>query len=193
MSQTSPASFGEISRREKARIFAASIIRTTAGIIFIWLCLAIVPETPATKGFIPILFIIIGVTVYIWFFRRQLRDIRSARYPTLRSIEALILVAMMFLAIFAAIYVMVSAADASSFTEPLDHFTAYYFALTVLATVGFGDITPVSDLARIFCMIQMAIDIAFIGVLVKVLGGAARAGLASRQSAQGDGEGTTNG
>ena len=29
-----------------------------------------------------------------------------------------------------------------SFTEPLDSFTAYYYALTVLATVGFGDIAP---------------------------------------------------
>jgi len=38
-----------------------------------------------------------------------------------------------------------------------------------LATVGFGDITPVSTVARATAMVQMAIDIAFIAVLVRII------------------------
>jgi hypothetical protein len=86
----------------------------------------------------------------------------------------------MFLAVFAAIYVMISSQSPGSFTEPLDHFTAYYFALTVLATVGFGDITPISDGARLACMVQMALDIAFIGATVKILGGTASRAMRER-------------
>lgn len=161
-----------------------SALRTLLGITIIWIFLMLVPEQlSAAEGFSALGVVVIGVAMYIWLFRRQIRDIRKARYPTLRSIEALILVAMMFLALFAAVYVLLSAADPLAFTEPLDHFTAYYFALTVLATVGFGDITPVSDVARSICMVQMAIDIAFVGILVKILGGAARQGLAAREPA----------
>ena len=85
------------------------------------------------------------------------------------------------LAIFAVIYVLISEGNPESFTEPLDRFTAYYFALTVLATVGFGDITPVTTLARAVTMIQMSLDLALIAVLVKVMGGAAKSALGKRK------------
>ncbi len=49
---------------------------------------------------------------------------RRRAIPTLRAAEALVLMAAMFLAIFAMIYVMISQEDPSSFTEPLEAFTA---------------------------------------------------------------------
>ena len=45
--------------------------------------------------------------------------------------------------------------------------------MTVLATVGFGDIAPVTTIARVAVMVQMVLDIAFIGLAAKVLFGAA--------------------
>ena len=104
----------------------------------------------------------------------------KARYPTLRAVEALILTATMFLAIFAMVYVMISVSDPSAFSEPLDSFNAYYYSLTVLATVGFGDIAPNTVPARSVTMVQMALDIAFIAVLIRVMGGAAKKALIRR-------------
>ena len=98
----------------------------------------------------------------------------KARYPTLRAAEALILVAAMFLAIFAMVYVMISLRHRPPSPRRSTRFSAYYYSLTVLATVGFGDIAPntVARRAR-STMVQMALDIAFIAVLIRVMGGAA--------------------
>ena len=92
----------------------------------------------------------------------------------------------MFLAVFAVVYGIISSQAPGSFTEDLDHFNAFYFALTVLATVGFGDITPVSEGARLACMVQMALDIAFIGAAVKILGGTAQRAVHARRAKSAD-------
>ena len=63
----------------------------------------------------------------------------------------------------------------------MDDFTAFYYAMTVLATVGFGDITPVNTLARSLSMVQMAIDITIVGVAFKVLSGSAQQAIKKRQ------------
>lgn len=168
-------------RREIVVAVAQVVLRMLLGFwVIVWM-LNMVPETPDERLLGPILVAVTSIAVYAWFFRRQLRGIYAARFPTLRAAEALVLVAAMFLAIFAMVYVMISQADTASFTEALDPFTAYYFALTVLATVGFGDITPVSTLARSVTMVQMALDLALIAVLIRVVGGAARRAVMRRE------------
>ena len=44
----------------------------------------------------------------------------------------------------------------------------------MLSTVGFGDITPIGQAARVIVAIQMLFDLAFVGVAVRVLGQALR-------------------
>ncbi len=176
------AGFSALPRVERIRIIVWSGARVVIGIAFILFCLALVPERPTSLGFLPALIMVGGAVLYILFFRRQLTGIRHARFPIARATEALILTAAMFLAIFAAIYVLVSANDPGAFTEPLTRFSAYYFSLTVLATVGFGDISPTSTLARSICMVQMALDLAFIAVTVRVLTTVARQAMSARQA-----------
>lgn len=159
----------DLPRGEHFRIIGGSMLRILLGFMVIGLALSVVPETPGVELAGPIIVIIGFAALYIWYFRRQLKKIKRSKFPQLAAIEALILIATMFLAVFAAVYVMESTADPSAFSEPLDHFSAYYFALTVLATVGFGDITPVTTAARATAMVQMAIDIAFIAVLVRII------------------------
>ncbi len=161
--------FSELSRGEHVRIIAASILRIVLGLLVIGLALAFVPETPGADMAGPVIVIVACTVIYVWYFRRQLKRIKRSKFPQLAAIEALILIATMFLAVFAAIYVVQSTANPASFSEPLDHFNAYYFALTILATVGFGDITPVTTAARATAMVQMAIDIAFVAVLVRII------------------------
>lgn len=173
---------------EFSKVVAASVLRAVVGFIGIIWALSLVPETPDYSLWHPIAIVILGVTVYVIFFKRQLRRVEKSKFPAVSAFEALILVAAMFLAFFAAIYVMMSASDPTSFSEPLDHFNAFYFALTVLATVGFGDITPVQSNARLVCMVQMAIDIVFIAVMIRAVSSAAqnssayRAGIAEGKS-----------
>lgn len=170
----------KVTRGQVITTVLASVTRTVFGMAFIFLALALVPQRPDASIILPILMVLLGIAAYGWFFAHQLKKVTHARYPSVRSVEALVLVATMFLAVFAVVYGIISSQAPGSFSEPLDHFNAYYFALTVLATVGFGDITPVSDGARIACMVQMALDIAFIGAVVKILGGTAQRALRAR-------------
>lgn len=170
----------DLPRRVKVRIIVTSLLRVAIGLAFIFGGLALIPESPDRSAVLPISIVFVGVAIYVWFFRRQLRRIQASRYPFIQASEALVLVAAMFLALFSTFYVTISVNEPSAFTAELDHFTAYYYALTVLATVGFGDITPVSDLARLVSMIQMAIDIVFVAAVLRVLMSAA----SSRQKSQ---------
>lgn len=172
----------QLGRRDLILALLATSARLVGGIIVIFAMMLLVPEKPEATLAVPILIAVGGTAAYIWFFARQLKGVYKARYPMLRAMEALILVAAMFLAIFAEVYLMISATNVDAFTEPLDAFSSYYFALTVLATVGFGDITPSTTLARSVTMAQMAVDIAFIAVLIRVMGGAAKKTIEGRQA-----------
>ncbi len=48
-----------------------------------------------------------------------------------------------------------SANDPATFSEPLTKSGSLYFTVTVFSTVGFGDITPVTDTARLIVSVQI--------------------------------------
>ena len=83
--------------------------------------------------------------VFAW----QIRRISVAELPELRAVEALGIVIAVFLVLFSAIYLAMSHEAARTFTQPLDHTRALYFTITIFSTVGFGDITPRTDTARL--------------------------------------------
>jgi voltage-gated potassium channel len=151
-----------------------SAIRTLLGLVFIFWVLSLVPEESDPRLSIPVTLLIIGMGVYAVVLRWQLKRVVKSKRPGLVATESLILSAALFIAIFSAIYVIIEGDSPGSFTETIDHFTAAYFTLTVLATVGFGDITPVSDTARFIVTLQMALGLGFLAVIIKVFTGAAQ-------------------
>jgi voltage-gated potassium channel len=79
------------------------------------------------------------------------------------------------------VYVSLSAGDpGSAFTEPLDKIDGLYFAVTVMTTVGFGDITAATGLTRGFVTFQMLVNLVLLGTAVRVLTSSIRHVLASR-------------
>lgn len=104
----------------------------------------------------------------------EIRAILRSHTPWLQAAESAAISVPLLLLPFAAAYAAMSASDAASFTEPLGRVDAVYFAVTVFATVGFGDVAPVSDLARMLVTAQMLADLLLIGVIVRVLVGAAQ-------------------
>ncbi len=98
----------------------------------------------------------------------QVRSILRAPTPALRAVEALALSLPLFLVLFAATYVLLANSDSGAFSEPLTRTDALYFVVTVFATVGFGDIAPVSQVARVITTVQMIGDLLLIGLGLKV-------------------------
>lgn len=95
--------------------------------------------------------------------------VNKAALPLPRAMEALFVTIFVAMATFATAYLNLSAHDSDSFSEPLGKISSLYFTVTTLATVGYGDITPKSDPARISVMIQMVINVAVVGTAVKVI------------------------
>ncbi len=91
----------------------------------------------------------------------------------------------LFLVLFAWIYFTMSGFDPGYFSTPLDRTRALYFTVTIFSTVGFGDIVPRVDVARIVTMVQMIADLVVIAVVVRLIFGAASRGVA-RQQESGD-------
>ena len=112
----------------------------------------------------------------------QTRAIVRARHPGLRAVETLAVVIPAFLLLFAAGYFLASQARPESFTEPLSRVDALYFTITVFATVGFGDITPVSAGTRLVVSVQMIADLLILGFVLQAIVGAARRGMARARS-----------
>jgi voltage-gated potassium channel len=108
--------------------------------------------------------------VFAW----QIRRISVAALPELRAVEALGIVIALFLVLFSGIYLAMSHEAAGTFTQRLDHTKALYFTISVFSTVGFGDITPRTDTARLVVSAQMLLDLAIIGAAVRLIFNAAR-------------------
>ena len=104
----------------------------------------------------------------------QIRAIRTAEYPVLRAIESIALAVPLLVVIFASTYLLLADADPDAFSEPLNHTDALYFTLVTLATIGFGDISAVSQPARVTVMVQIVANIAVLGVALKLIVGVAR-------------------
>jgi hypothetical protein len=62
---------------------------------------------------------------------------------------------------------------------------ALYLSVTTFTTVGFGDIAPVAELSRVITMLQMLVNLIFLGVVARVLFGAAQGGRSSSDSIRG--------
>lgn len=133
----------------------------------------------------------VGLALFAALVVYQVVRIVNSPAPQLRAAEALGTVVPLVIVVFATVYVAMSASDPSAFSEPITKINGLYFTVTVLATVGFGDITGESDAARIAVTVQMLLDLLIIGVLVKVIIGASRIGLERRRAEQARGGGTS--
>jgi voltage-gated potassium channel len=108
-------------------------------------------------------------SVFTW----QIGRISRAELPELRAVEALGIVVALFLALFSGVYLAMSH-NSDAFTQSLDQTRSLYFTVSVFSTVGFGDITPRTDAARLIVSAQMLLDLVVIGAGVRLIFSAAR-------------------
>ena len=151
-------------RRSVARALVRSLLTVGALLVVYY-------ELPLkrTFGAGTITVFVVGLLLLTVLVALQVRSIIRSPYPALRAVESLALTIPLFLLIFAVVYQVLSTTDASSFSQPLNRTDALYFVVTVFATVGFGDITAVSQVARVLVTVQMVCDLLLIGLVIRAI------------------------
>ena len=165
------------------------LIRVTVSVTVLLAVYYLVPTKSSGEGsdlpWLILEMVIFGVVVAV-----QLPAIVKSKYPKLRAVEALAVTVPLFLLIFSRIYLSNSLTDPAAFTLPLDHTTALYFTVTVFATVGFGDIVAQTNGMRLMVTVQMLLDLAVLGLVIRLLTSAAQRGVQRRNEHRGDADGT---
>ena len=124
------------------------------------------------------LVLVAGLLAIVGLCTWQVRAIQRARYPGVQAIEGLAFAVPLFLLLFATGYYVLASVTPGAFTELVNRTDALYFTVTVFSTVGFGDIAPVTQPARVAVLVQMVADLLVLGVLLRAVTGAVEAGRA---------------
>ncbi len=165
-SESSPPKLRDIASRERVKWLRTSLIRTAAGVIILALVYVYAPidRDANVHPLIVLALMLVFFAVVIYFSTRR---IMTDDYPQLRAAQVAVLTISLYLFGFAALYLSMSTINPDYFTEPLSHTGAFYFTVAITSTVGFGDITPTNDLARIVVTAQMILNIVLIGVGIR--------------------------
>jgi voltage-gated potassium channel len=176
----SPTSLELLDRREQQRVIARSAFRILVSIVLLFALYGAAPAADRT-GLGTLVKLLVGLIVFAALLGWQVLKIMGAEHPELRAAEALAIAVPVVLIVFAFTYLSLSHLQPKSFSERLDHVSAIYFVITVVSTVGFGDITPKTHAAMIVVSFQIMLDLVlFIGI-VRAVFFAAQVGVRRRQ------------
>ena len=89
--------------------------------------------------------------------------------PRHRAVIALAVLIPLFIVMFASLYVIASQSNAAAFGTSMSRTQALYFTIVVLSTVGFGDITPRTDSARLLTTVQIVCDLLLVSVVIRLI------------------------
>ena len=157
------------------RVLAAAIVRIVIVVAVLLAAYILVPVQPDSSVVSAVTWAaLLALVAVIVVFMHQARRINRSTYPLLAGAESLIILLAIVLVGLAFVYFVMSSSAPDTFSEPLNRTGALYFAITVLSTVGFGDITPKSDPSRWLVSLQMLIDIGLIAGALRLVFGMAR-------------------
>jgi voltage-gated potassium channel len=143
-----------------------------------------VGEAPSAVGVvISVVGLLGGMGVLVYLTIRQVRRLAGAR-PDDEGIriESLIFLIYIVVPMFAFGYFVLETADPGQFDSLETKTDALYFTVSTLATVGFGDVHAVDQLARALVTLQIAFDLVFVGAMVSLLTGLVRSRATTRRA-----------
>ena len=170
---TTPA--GTLRRAIRGRPLVTAVVRTAFTVTGVLVSYYLLPLQHGF-GWRTVLVLAAGLISVALLVAWQVRGILRSGHPALRAVEALALTLPLFLVLFAAADAAMAGSNPQTFTEPLNRTDALYFVVTVFSTVGFGDIAPVNETARILAMGQMLGDVLLVGLALRVVLGAVQRG-----------------
>jgi voltage-gated potassium channel len=153
-----------------ASLLPSLVVVVALAAIYIWVPVVKSDESPVSL----IVFGAIALMVYLALMSAAVVRLASAKHPVAEGVLLLTIMATLLILTFSYAYLSLDAGDVSAFTETLSKTSSVYFTVTVLSTVGFGDITPTTDVARMTVTGQMLLGITLLSVGVRVIVQSAR-------------------
>jgi len=151
----------------------AAWLRPVVAMAIVITVYALVPVQRGATTAAALLTSVVSLVVFVWMLRRHARRIIRSENPMAAAAEALAVLVSLFVVSFALIYLAMASDEPGAFSQPLDKMGALYFAMTILSTVGFGDIVAVSAAARATVVIQMVADLVLLALVTKLILGIA--------------------
>jgi voltage-gated potassium channel len=178
------AGWDDLDWPQRRRLVAAAVARLVFAVTGLLVVYATIP-IDGRSNVASIVVMIVGALAFVGAVVIQFRRILHSPYPTLRAVQAVVVVVLVFLVGFSLSYLTMSTVNPANFSEPLDRLDAFYFTTTVAATVGFGDITATTGVARLVVTLQMLLGLSLLAVLVRVATGIATHRRQSSRAGQG--------
>lgn len=158
-------------QRALARQVGAFLRRTSLTIVLLTTCYYLLPadgplHDPGTgarwagSG--------VALVGFVLLVRRSLRAARADRSVMVRA-EAVLTVLYVLVLVFAVTYHVIALRAPEQFDGLENQTDALYFTVTVISTVGFGDITAVGTGARVAVTVQMLVNLIYIGTALRAL------------------------
>ena len=113
-------------------------------------------------------------------FRLHARRSRQSLSKEMYQIQWLLSVLYLLVLVFAMTYAVTASLDPKQFVGIGDRTAALYFSVTVVGTVGFGDLHAADTLGQLLVTAQMLFDLIYLGTALRLL-----SGLAVRGGAEG--------
>ena len=173
--------YEDLSQSQRRRVKALLLIRSTLVGVVVMVGYYLLPMTkPGINGTVVL---VVGLLAVAGFLAWQIREIFNSPFPRVRAFQTLLVGIPLLLCVFASTYFVIGLSQVDSFTQPMNKVGAMYFTVSVLSTVGFGDITAKTDLARSVVTGQMILNLVVLGLVIRLLTTAVAVGV-QRQSAK---------
>lgn len=177
----SGATVGSQSTAIRRRTILQAIVRPLVVLSLTLLVYAVVPVDGRDAARVVIVLAGLGILMILAVFGWQVSRVARSSRPLVAAVEALALVFGLFVCLFGLLYVALSEGDPDAFSQDIAKVTGIYFTVTVLTTVGFGDIVPTTQTAQVVVTIQMLLGMILIGTAFKILGRSARTAVEARK------------
>lgn len=122
----------------------------------------------------------VGLVAYLALTLWAALQLATAKRPILQGSMLVTVMATVIVLGYSWVYMGLSINDPGSFTQPLSKVSAVYFTVTVLATVGFGDIAATTDTTRMIVTSQMLLGVTLVTVGIRLIVQSTRQAAASK-------------